>query len=85
MFIIDYFVFTIYNTTRNYFKPTLSYIFFPVLVFLNIDSILLFLGYPIWEEKYRYPLIAAAFVFLGLLFYIYEIKGRLNKIYEKYK
>lgn len=85
MIIIDYFAFTIYYTTRNYFKPTLSYIFFPLLVIWNIGSILFFLGYPIWEEKYRYPLIVAAFVFLGLLFYIYEIKGRLNKIYEKFK
>ncbi len=85
MFIIDYFAFTIYYTTRKFFKPTLSYIFFPLLVFINIDSVLLFLGYPVWENGYGNISTVAMFVFFGLLFFIYERKGRLNKIYEKYK
>jgi hypothetical protein len=85
MFIVDYFVFTIYYTTRNFFYPALSYFLFPLLVFLNIDSVLLFHGYPIWENAYGNISNVAMLIFIGPFYFIYEKKGRLNKIYEKYK
>lgn len=85
MFIIDYFVYKIYSLTRKFFLPGISYAFFPLLLFINIDTVMASFNYPIWNKEYGSLTNLLLICFYGVLIYVYSYKDRTRKVYEKYK
>lgn len=85
MILIDYFIYKVYSLTKKYFYSDLGYYLFALSLFINIDSILVLYGYPIWEKSIRYILLASMILVVILLFYVYGKRGRLIKVVDKYK
>lgn len=67
MFLIDYFIYKIHKLTNNYLDPGLGYVIFPLLLFLNIGTVLYLLGYPTWEKGIREPLL---FIMICMILFI---------------
>jgi hypothetical protein len=87
MILIDYFLYKIYAFFLN--KP-----FHETLVAnnalllsldLNVSSLLIYLGYPIWDDNIRYSLVGGFILGQFIMYFFYEKKGRYKKIYEKFK
>jgi hypothetical protein len=87
MILIDYFLYKIYSFFLNkpFWETTVANNVFLLLLFINIGSLLDYLGYPIWDKNWRYSLIGGYIIGNILLWFFYEKKGRYKKIYEKYK
>ncbi len=92
MIIIDYFVYKFYNLFLNktfFGKPLHAWeaasALFTALLMFNLFTTFIHYGYPVWEEKIRYSILAGFVISTFFLLYHYNKNDRIKKVYEKFK